>query len=361
VLYRLTTSDAHNTHVVVSLMDRGVYGERLIRAEIPVHTLGMHRGRVSIKGIVDLFFLIRFIRPDVVQTWMYHADLIGGVVARLAGAKVVWGIRGPYNRERTALPTRITIRLCAFFSKCIPTSIVCNSEHAAEVHVRVGYSSSKIVNIPNGYPLSWFQPDGTARDKLLHELNLKHDVVLMGMVARFDPHKDHENLFGALVAIARTGRKVTCLLVGSGMSMTNQPLVKLVEKYAVQEIVKLIGPSNNIAKIMAALDVHILSSAAESFPNVLAEAMACGTPCVTTNVGDSALIVGDTGWVVPHSDSAALADAILEALNEMKDSGKWNIRKEAVRKRVTETYSLERMIEFYARTWSDAISEKENE
>ncbi len=359
VLYRLVAADAENFHQVISLMDMGVYGERLADAGIPVHILNMPRGRVTLKGVIKLYRLVRLIKPDVVQTWMYHADLIGGVVARLAGAKiVVWGIRGPFDRQRTALQTRITIRLCAFFSKWVPIAIVSNSEHAAEVHVQAGYSPDKLVNIPNGYPLNRFRPDETARDELLHELNLKHDVVLMGMVARFDPYKDHENLFGALLTVARKGRQVTCLLVGHGMSMTNQPLAHLVGKYGVQEMVKLIGPRDDVPKIMAALDAHVLSSAAESFPNVLAEAMACGTPCVTTDVGDAALIVGDTGWVVPHSDPAALAHAIQEALDEMKDSAKWNTRKEACRKRVIENYSLERMIVSYIRVWGDAINDK---
>jgi glycosyltransferase involved in cell wall biosynthesis len=358
-LYRLTTSDDQNTHQVIVLMDQGVYGERLISAGIPVHTLDMPRGRVTIKGVIELYRLVRLVKPDVVQTWMYHADLIGGVVARLAGAKIViWGIRGPFDRQRTALQTRITIRLCAFFSKWFPIAIVSNSEHAAEVHVQVGYSPDKLINIPNGYPLNQFLPDETARDELLHELNLKHDIVLIGMVARFDPYKDHENLFGALLAIARKGRQVACLLVGPGMSMTNQPLRHLIEKYGVQEMVKLIGPRDDVPKIMAALDIHVLSSVAESFPNVLAEAMACGTPCVTTDVGDAALIVGDTGWVVTHSDPAVLAHAIQEALDEMKDSANWNARKEACRKRVTDNYSLERMIESYTGIWGDAVNDK---
>lgn len=358
-LYRLATSDDQNTHQVIALMDQGVYGDRLISAGIPVSTLDMPRGRLTINGVIALYRLVKSIKPDVVQTWMYHADLIGGVVARLAGAKiVVWGIRGPFDRQRTALQTRITIRLCSFLSKWVPIAIVSNSEHATEVHLQVGYSRDKLVNIPNGYPLKQFRPDETARVELLHELNLNYDVVLIGMVARFDPYKDHETLFGALLALARRGRQFTCLLVGPGMSMANQSLAHLVEKYGVQDMVKLIGPRDDVPKIMAALDVHVLSSAAESFPNVLAEAMACGTPCVTTNVGDAALIVGDTGWVVPHSDAAALANAIQEALNEMKDSAKWNIRKEAAQKRVIENYSLERMILSYARTWGDAINEK---
>lgn len=359
MLYRLITSDDQNTHQVIALMDQGVYGGRLISAGIPVYALNMPRGRVTLKGVIELYQLVRSIKPNVVQSWMYHADLIGGLVARLAGAKIViWGIRGPFDKQRTALQTRITIRLCAFFSKWVPVSIISNSEHATEVHVEAGYSSDKLVKIPNGYPLNQFRPNETARDELLHELNLKHDVVLIGMVARFDPYKDHENLFRALLAITHKVGQVVCLLVGPGMSMMNQPLALLVKKYGVQDIVKLIGPRFDVPRIMAALDVHVLSSAAESFPNVLAEAMACGTPCLTTDVGDAALIVGDTGWVVPHSDSAALAGAILEALDEMKNSIKWNRRREAGRKRVIENYSLERMIVSYTRVWSDAINDK---
>jgi glycosyltransferase involved in cell wall biosynthesis/SAM-dependent methyltransferase len=357
VLYRLTTSDHQNIHRVVSLMDQGVYGERYISANIPLYTMNMPRGRATMSGVIALYRLVRSIKPDVVQTWMYHADLIGGIVGRLAGTKiVVWGIRGPYDKQRTSLQTRITIWLCAIFSKWVPVAIVSNSEHAAEVHLKVGYSPDKLVNIPNGYPLNQFSPDETARRELLDELNLEHSVVLIGMVARFDPYKDHDTLFGALLALARRGRQVTCLLVGSDIYMTNQHLVDLVEKYGVQDIVKLIGPRDDIPKIMAALDVHILSSAAESFPNVLAEAMACGTPCVATDVGDVALIVGDTGWVVPHSDPDALAHAIQEALVELKDPTKWNIRKEACRKRVIEDYSLERMIVSYAAVWSNSIN-----
>lgn len=358
VLYRLITGDNQNTHLVIVLMDQGVYGDRLISAGIPVYTLNMPRGRVTIKGVIELYRLVRLIKPNLVQSWMYHADLIGGVVARLAGAKtVIWGIRGPFDKQRTSLQTRITIRLCAFFSKWVPITIVSNSEYAAKVHVQAGYCSYKLVNIPNGYSLNQFRPDETARDELLHELNLKHDVILIGMVARFDPYKDHENLFGALSAIARKGRQVICLLVGSGMCTSNQYLMDLIEGYGVQDMVKLIGSRDDIPKIMAALDIHVLSSAAESFPNVLAEAMASGTPCVVTDVGDAALIVGDTGWVVSHSDSVALAQAIQEACLEMKDLTKWSTRREAGRKRVIENYSLERMILSYIKIWDDAIND----
>lgn len=359
VLYRLTTADKENTHQVISMMDGGIYEKLLTRAGVPVHTLEMPRGWITFKGIIKLYQLIRFIRPDVVQTWMYHANLIGGVVARLVGIRaLVWGIHGPYDSRLTTVKTKIVIFGCAYLSGWLSKAIVSCSAYSANVHKKIGYCVKKFIVIPNGYPIDCLNPDKTARYELLAELNLQSKAVVIGMVARFDPYKDHENLFKALSAIIHTGREINCILAGLEMEITNKPLRSLIEKYGIQKEVKLIGPRDDVPKIMASLDLHVLSSAAESFPNVLAEAMTCGTPCVTTDVGDAALIVGNTGWVVPPSNPDALANAIQEAMDEMEDMAKWNARKEACRLRIVENYSLERMVESYNRVWNDAINDK---
>lgn len=356
VLYRLITGDTQNNHIIISLMDEGVFGERFAIAGIRVHTIGIPRSSISIKGIIKLYRLIRSLKPDIIQTWMYHADLIGGIVAKLARAKIViWGIRGPFNRQRTSLQTKIIIRLCAWLSGWIPRVILSNSEHAAKVHILAGYNSKKLITIPNGFLFNRFRPIENAKKEFLQELRLPEDTVLIGMVARFDPYKDHENLFNALCNISQKGKKIICLLIGPEMEFTNKSLCKLLDKYDIHKKVKLIGPREDVPKIMASLDLHVLSSAAESFPNVLAEAMACGTPCITTDVGDAALIVGNTGWIVPPSDPIALSNAIQEAICEMKDLNKWNERKEACRKHIIENYGLEIMIEAYNRLWRNTL------
>jgi glycosyltransferase involved in cell wall biosynthesis len=358
-LYRLTTSDCANSHHVISLMDRGVYGDRLENNGISVHTLDMSRAKVSIQGIRKLYRLIRTTEPDIVQTWMYHADLIGGLVARLAGVKsVVWGIRGgEINKKNTALSTIIVMYICALLSRWVPKVIISNSIHAAQVHAKLGYTRKKLIIIHNGYFLNQFLPSTVAREIMLMELDVKRNNILIGMVARFDPYKDHENLFAALSELKGKRQNLTCLLIGSGMDIENQHLIKLVERYGVQKLVKLIGPREDVHSIMAALDLNVLSSVAESFPNVLAEAMVYGTPCVTTDVGDAALIVGDTGWIVPPSDPIALSNAILEALNEMGDWSKWKARKKACRTRIIENYTLERMINNYNRVWCEVSND----
>ena len=127
VLFRLATRDGNNCHQVISLMDAGYYGERLIAAGLKVHTLDMSRGRVTVSGITKLYKLLKVTKPDVVQTWMYHADLIGGILARLAGIRtVIWGIRGPFNRQLTSFQTTVTLqslKLSYSFSLLIPLDI----------------------------------------------------------------------------------------------------------------------------------------------------------------------------------------------------------------------------------------------
>ena len=355
VLYRLCLNDTESRHCVVSLMDEGKYGPLLRRAGVRVHALGMPRGKCSLRGLCALWRILRAEKPQVVQTWMYHADLIGGVVARLAGIpRVYWGIRN--NRidqcHATSSTPRVA-RLCARLSRMIPKKIICCSQEAAEAHKALGYRAGKFIVIPNGYDLSRFAPDGDARQKLRVLWGIPPKVPLLGMVARYDSMKDHGNLLDALEKLRRSGHSFQCLLVGTGMEKTNKELCFLLEERQLVESVRLLGQQNNIPQIMNALDVHVLSSSSEAFPNVLAEAMACGTPCVTTDVGDAAFIVGDTGWVVLFKNSQALYEGICQALEAMKDPHAWERRKKLARERIQKNFSLSRMIEKYEEAWRE--------
>ena len=355
VLYRLCTHDTENRHVVISLMDEGKYGPRLIASGVDVHCLNMPRGRVTISGLFNLYRLLRQIRPDVVQTWMYHADLLGGVVARLAGIKAIcWGIRHS-NLEpgKSARSTIIIARLCAILSRCIPRSIVSCSAQAAEVHQRLGYVKEKFTVIANGYNLEEFSPRPEDGARLRPEWGIGGDVPLLGVVARFDAQKDHQNLLQALARLKETGQVFRCVLIGTGMEHGNQEMQNLIAQTGLENHVMLLGRRNDIPVVMNALDVHILSSSfGEAFPNVIAEAMACGTPCVATEVGDAALIVGDTGWIVPPSDPDALFQAISKGVAEMQNKGAWAKRKTACRTQVVTHFSIEKMVESFHAVWN---------
>lgn len=354
VLFRLLTHDRSVRHAVISLTDSGKYGPLLQEQNIEIICLDMPRGRLTVRGLWRSWRTLRRWKPAVVQTWMYHADLVGGVMARLAGCrKVVWGIRhttlDPQKSSRGAL---WAVRVCARLSSVVPARIVCCAEEGRRVHVALGYRASKMTVIANGYDLREFKEDAAQRETMRDALGISCNALLIGLVGRFDPQKDHENLLYALQLLRAAGRQIRCVLVGTELEPGNGVLRRLLDRYGVQEQVLLLGQRSDIPAIMNAIDLHVLSSYSEAFPNVIAEAMACGTPCVTTDVGDAARIVGDTGWVVPPRDAEALAEAIAKALDTRgADAQAWQARRTACRLRIERNFSIERMVARYHEVW----------
>ena len=358
VLYRFITADRGNEHQVISLMNIGWYGERISKLGIEVHSLDMPESRLTLDGLIKLYQLIREIDPDVIQTWMYHSDLIGSLIARLAGKKVViWGIHNSnLDPAKTAMTTRLVARACAMLSGTIPRKIISCSEEGVRVHTALGYRRRKMVVVANGYDISEFSPNSNSRTDLRSQWNIAADTTLFGMVARWNPQKDHANLIAALADLKdRAIAPWHCVLIGSHLADDNQILMTLLEQHGVKEHVSLLGIRNDIPAVMNALDLHVLSSAyGEAFPNVVAEAMSCGTPCVVTSVGDAALIVGDTGWVVPSSDALQLAKAMTEAVRDRADLTSWAQRQAMCRSRIQDNFNLQIMVDKYHHVWENS-------
>lgn len=357
VLYRLCKYDKKYQHIVVSMMDEGKYGPLLREAGVVMYCLNMPQGRVTFSGLWHLFKFIRQHKPDVVQTWMYHADLIGGVVARLAGVRnVFWNIRHTTLEPGKSKKSTILIaKLCAHLSAFIPKGIVCCAQEAVRVHSELGYKTSKMTVIGNGYDLAIFNPNDDLALRFKTELNIKTNTALLGMVGRFNPQKDHFGLLTALSIIKDRPSHFKVALIGRDLNSSNSGLNDQIKNLGLEEDLLLLDQRIDVPAVMNGLDIHVLSSSSgEGFPNVLAEAMACGTPCVTTDVGDAALIVGDTGWVVQPKDPQALANAMLEAMKEQQNNPQaWQARKQACRERIVNNFSIEKMVEGYHQVWFD--------
>lgn len=354
VLYRLVTNDPSNSHIVISMMGMGKYGPLLRKAGVLVYGLDMPKGRINFKGVWSLWKLLRRSKPDVVQTWMYHADLIGGIAARVAGIKnVCWGIRNSTLVPGLTSKTTILIaRLCAMASYIVPHRMVTCAQKAMDVHISLGYCPSKFFLIPNGYDLHQFKPDKHGRKKLRYDWGIDENMTLLGMVARFDPQKDINNLLQALKIVTNSNSNFHCVLIGNGMDGGNKELVEALSQNGLNSKCTLLGPRNDIPAIMSALDIHILSSKfGEAFPNVLAEAMACGTPCISTDVGDAKLIVGATGWIVPAQSPQLLSNAILTALEVNKKKVNWNLQQQECINQIVENFGIDRMVSNYHLIW----------
>ena len=352
-LFRLATSmdPARFRSRAVSLIAPGPMGERLEKAGIPVDSLHMRRGAPSPGGLLRLVRLIRDWRPDVVQTWLYHADLAGLIAARLAfplggGPKVAWNIRCSYMAlsEYRRL-TGVTLRACAALSK-FPDVVLTNSHEARRFHGELGYHPKRFEVIPNGFDTDLFRPDPEARQSVREELNIAPDAPVIGHVARFDPMKDHRTFIeGAALASAQVEDAVF-LLAGRGVDYDNLDLARWLSQAGFDPAnVRLLGERADVPRLMAAMDVHVSSSLGEALPNAVGESMACGVPNVVTDVGDSSRLVGGTGLTVPPDDAPALAEAIVRLVRE---KGQRIDNTDAdPRKRIIDVYSLPRMIDSF--------------
>lgn len=352
VLHRLVTAPGQDTeHIVISMGDHGVFGPRLVSAGIPVYTLGM-RGPVGmVKGVFRLHRLLRSLAPDVVQTWMYHADLVGGLVARLAGVRAVsWGIRNSgADLAKSSPSSRILAGVSAPLSRLIPAVVVVCAQNAVQRHQRWGYDADRMVVVPNGYDLSLWRPDPHARIQMRDEWRIPDDTVVVGSVARWNPLKDHENLIAAMAGVSQ-GDRMRLVLVGHGMETSNSELMALLRQHGVADRTVLLGMRNDVQRVMQGFDIHALSSRAEGFPNVVAEAMAAGVLCVVTDVGDAAYIVDDAGWVVPARNASALAQGIGQAAAVVA-TAEGKARADMGRQRVTRLFSLDTMVSNWHAVW----------
>ncbi len=302
---------------VISLMSKGEIGPRIEALGIPVHTLDMRRGLPNPLMVLRLARLLRQLQPALVHTWMYHSDLLGGLAARLAGCRrVIWGIRhSNLSKTENKRSTLAVVGLCARLSTWLPVQILSCSHRAKEVHAAVGYVDEKIHVIPNGFDLGRFAPDVTARASLRAELGLPPDVPLVGVVARFDAQKNHLGFVQAAAQLLAQLPQVHFVLAGTGVDAGNAALQAAIAAHpGLQAHMHLLGRRDDVPRLMAAFDVLASPSHGEAFPNVLGEAMACGLPCVVTDAGDSAEIVGNTGRVVAIGDMAALAQQLQEVL-----------------------------------------------
>jgi len=312
MLYKLLSRSAAAgvASEVVSLDGSGPMAARIGALGVPTRPLHMPRGWPNPTAVGRLAAWIRGSGADVCQTWLYHADLVGGLAAKLAGGvPVAWNVRHSILAPSSRRATRATVRACAWMSHWLPARIVCCSEASRRTHVALGYAEAAMTVIPNGFDLTLFRPDPAARAAIDAELGMPADAYRVGLVARFDPQKDHATFLAAATRLLARVPQAHFLLCGAGVEPGNRALASRVAAAGLDGACHLLGERTDVARVTAALDVATSSSITEGFSNTLGEAMACGIPCVATDVGDSAATIGATGRVVAPRDPDGLAAA----------------------------------------------------
>jgi glycosyltransferase involved in cell wall biosynthesis len=332
--------------IVVSMIPGGLVEDLLKSAGIEVVTLGMPRGLPDPRGLARLVGLLRATRPHVLQTWLYHADLLGIAAHALERSpRLLWNIRCT-----DAVGPPPLLRVLRYSSR-LPDGVVVNSAAGQRFHEALGYRPKRWYYIPNGFDTRELRPDPAARHRLRRELGIGEETIVIGMAARFHPMKDHPSFLRAAAELARTRADVVFVLAGTGMTPDNRELARSIADLGLGARIRLLGERPDIAAVYPAFDIATLSSAfGEGCPNALGEAMSCGIPCVTTDSGDSAQLVGDTGIVVPRRDPARLAAAWEELAAKPAERRALGRR---ARARIERDYAVETIIERYQALYSE--------
>lgn len=343
MLLRLLGSSALSDDelTVVSLLRPGDLSDQVAALGHKVIHLGAGKSPLGFIRLFGLIRIIRTVKPDVIHSWLYQSDLLTGICAVLLGFKpVIWSIRvqGITASSHNKLLTRLCVKACAVLSSSLPAAIISNAHVSKKSHVAAGYDDRKITVIPNGIDVGSFLPSAEKGWNLRHSLGIAEKAAVVLLVSRYDVQKNLHGFFGIAGRIQAAVPQVEFVLCGRGMETSNVGLAEMIAKAEIGRRVHLLGIREDICDVLNAGDVLVSASNEEGWPNVVGEAMACGVPCVATDVGDTALIVGQAGRIVQPGNMQEMADQIISILR-LDDKDRAILSKHA-RRRIVENFEI---------------------
>lgn len=332
-------------HSIISLTELGPVGKQLQEAGFSVKALGMKNALSLPVTFLKLRSELKMQNPHIVQTWMYHADFLGGLAAKsLGNGNIMWGIR---TTDVTQGSSKLTIglrKLCAWLSYSIPKVIICAADAGRKEHEKVGYDPQKMRVIPNGFDQYFLKKSLDKTAKFRSENGLLEKHIVIGSVGRFNVEKNQKVFVDAAALIADKHENVRFLMVGRDNTVENLELLSWITKYQLQHRFILLGERSDIPTCLASMDIFCLHSNTEGFPNVLGEAMAMGVPCVSTDVGDARLLLNSRGWIVGNS-----AESIASQINKLLllDYDELKAVADSAQKHLFENYSISSVLDNY--------------
>ena len=339
---------------------QGTIGESIEKLGLRVHELGIVRRRFRAMDFVRLLQIVHKCSPDIVQTWLYHPNVLGGIAARLCGVRhLVWNLRSSPPIEGRASRSRMwAFKAGRLLSSWLPEAIVSCSDVAMRKHLSEGYRPKRAIVIPNGFEVDNCPSNESTGFR--HELGLRATAILIGMVARFHPDKDHKTFVRAAGYLNQNNpgylerHDIHFVLCGEHITWENPQLAAWIDGYGLRSRFHLLGRRTDPAPIISSFDIASLTSVSEAFPNVVGEAMACEVPCVVTDVGEAAFVVGPTGTIVKPGDAESVA-AAWQTLVEMGKTGRQQIGR-AAKERIRAGFSIRNTIEQYEALYSELSS-----
>lgn len=332
--------------IIISLTDLGYWGQRLRAQGYVVISLGMRRGILDIYKLCTLCRLLNKEHPDCVQTWLHHANVLGLICARLVGIKrVIWNIRcGMLELDQYRFTTKLAFKIGGWLSRWA-TAIVNNSHASIQEHQAYGYNNKAWIYIPNGFDLEVFKPDSSRYREFRQQFALPHDAIIIGIIARFDPAKDHKTFLRAAALFAPKAHNVYFVCAGRDMNPQNPAMAEFINDTKLTNRLLLLDEVTDVYNLYPALDYITQTSLVEGFPNVLGEAMCCEVECIATAVGETPTLIGDNNFIIPTANPTALAvtwDTVIS-----RPAAIIQRNRQLNRQRMSEHFSLQNTIKKY--------------
>ncbi|MFT4171204.1 MAG: glycosyltransferase [Rhodocyclaceae bacterium] len=270
--------------------------------------LGLRPGRWPVGEIGRFLASVRAAQPDLIQGWMYHGNLAASFAAARLGLPACWSVRDtPDAAHAHSLFTRAVIRASGWYARRTARIFNVSARSADYCAAHLGWPRARLEVLPNGIDADEFRPDVARRAEARAAWGVRDDQPVIGMVARWAPVKNHALFIAAGRLFVAAHPDAVLVLAGKGLAPGNAELATLIAAAGLDGHLRLLGPRSDVAALYPGFDVATLSSRSEGFPNVLAEAMACGVPVVSTDVGDARDIVGGGGLIVEATPEAMSA------------------------------------------------------
>lgn len=293
---------------VVSLTGKGNLKNKINNKNVEFYDANLGKNLNLFLSILKLFRYIKKVSPDIVHSWMYHADLMGGIIAKIASVpKIIWGVRSAdFLNQNTKITLRLTFKLCVLISRVVPHLVIYNSNKGASFHKIAGYRAGKSLVVPNWIDCEEFKPCTETKSFLLGKLKITESKKIIGIVARLDHLKNLLGFIEFAHLLSQTNDDYLFVMIGEGI-VDNHDINQMIKKKKLADKVFTLPSCDKINKIISAFDATIITSISEAFPNVMIESLACGVPCFSTNVGDAKQINFNEEWVINSSSMKELA------------------------------------------------------
>ncbi|MBB5179383.1 glycosyltransferase involved in cell wall biosynthesis [Planomicrobium koreense] len=326
--------------IIITFLYSTYFNKEIEDAGIKIHTLNINKGMLGPLKLFKIFRIIIDEKPVIIQTWMYHADFLGVILKLLfPSIKVIWNIR--HSNLVKGIDKKTTIILANILGKLsfIPDKIICGSNAAYSSHREIGYRRNKLIVIPNGFDTNLFAPSKKVKKSVVNELSIPEGNLIIGHIGRENKIKNQDSIIDAFSKISEQNKNLNLILIGKGLKnkYKNHPLIT--------ENIIILDEVNGVERYLKSFDLFILSSFSEGFPNVLGEAMASEVPCISTNVGDSSIIIGKKELLIRDFSAYAIYEKIdyWLSLNEIQ---KEKLKKYS-RTRILDFFSIEKIVMSY--------------